>query len=44
MKRLRDMYLEDAHERIDETLKIAPDAEVLYPLLPTKSQIKAMKD
>lgn len=35
MRRLRDMYIEDAQERIDQTLKVAPDAEVLYPQLPS---------
>ena len=31
MVRLRDMYIEDAQERINQTLKVAPNAEVLYP-------------
>lgn len=42
MIRLRDMYIEDAKERIQQTLQVAPDAEVLYPQLPSDSQIKAI--
>ena len=43
MKRLRDMYLDDAQDRIDQTLKLSPGAEVLYPQLPSDSQILKMK-
>jgi AAA15 family ATPase/GTPase len=37
------MYLEDAQERIDQTLKIELNAEVLYPQLPSEKYIKEMK-
>ena len=38
------MYVEDAEERIQETKKVAPGAEVLYPTLPSKKEIQMMRD
>jgi hypothetical protein len=44
LRRLRDMYIEDAKERIEQTHKIAPNSQVLYPVLPSDSELEAMKE
>jgi hypothetical protein len=38
------MYIEDAKERIEQTHKIAPNSQVLYPLLPSDTELAAIKE